>query len=496
MFKKIMRSKDLTEQQYIRANRTLALTIIIELVLFLVIEFNTQEETVGSVIPFAVRIILYLVVFVAAAIYAKLNLTNKKAMLIMAICYALGYGLLIWTHKPICMSLVFPTILVMMVYLNGKLIVFGCAVTFIFCLMRSLYFQFVGAQELFSEGNIIMMGIMICILVGLKAIYYLIQFSLEDKEIIEEKSVQQAKVASKVAEIVDLIDNDFAKVTETLSTVHCNMEDIDNVSLGIATKTNTSESEINSQVELTSQIQERLDSTTQTVVNAKETADTLNKAIINGKAISDQLEEQSQIVDENTERISDTIEKLVTNVAGVSSITDTILGISSQTNLLALNASIEAARAGEAGKGFAVVAEEIRQLADETKRCTEQITSIIGELKNVTDETKKGIVISSESIATQREKVKEVSDSFSIVEECISSVITGMSTVSDQVVEVSSANSTIVDKAANLSQISSEISSDMVDNREKVDSMNESLDMFSAVISNTSTKLSELKELV
>ena len=71
--------------------------------------------------------------------------------------------------------------------------------------------------------------------------------------------------------------------------------------------------------------------------------------------------------------VGDVIRQLGSRISAIDNILNVIDDVAEQTNLLALNATIEAARAGEAGKGFAVVANEVKELAQETAKATEDI---------------------------------------------------------------------------------------------------------------------------
>ncbi|MBJ3775283.1 methyl-accepting chemotaxis protein [Acuticoccus mangrovi] len=82
---------------------------------------------------------------------------------------------------------------------------------------------------------------------------------------------------------------------------------------------------------------------------------------------------------------------LQTRSEQIHEVIDLINGIAGQINLLALNATIESARAGEAGKGFAVVAQQVKQLADQTGKATEDISRVIGQVSGDVSEVVQAI---------------------------------------------------------------------------------------------------------
>jgi len=488
-----LKRKALTPEQYKRANIVMANSITLVYVIFIVLNFLSDLMLSKKFIFMGIYIAWYLMSAIVVSKYVE----TRKAMIALSIGFLMSYCLLVMTAPTASIMLVFPVLISYAVYLNEVLMVWGALGSFVLIMIKSTIIRFTVETELsaadFTIINIALLGVLICIVGGLGAIKLLVKFSEEETKSVKELLDNQKEVAENISIVVNEVANDFNDVLKELDEIN---ETVDKGTDATASIAKASEESAHSTVEqsnMTNEIQRRLEKTNGIASDAKRTSDELKEVVVQGKLQSDELENQSNIVDEYTVKISDTITELIKNVGEVSQITDTILNVSTQTNLLALNASIEAARAGEAGKGFAVVAEEIRKLAEETKESTESITAIMNKLTDVTKRAKVALDGSVESIIVQREKVKNVNESFALVDSGIGQLSDGVDMMNHQVEAVLEANNKIVSSIETLATISSEISGNASHAADGMSSLKDSMDMFTEVIKNTSSRLEELK---
>ncbi|KAF0225210.1 MAG: methyl-accepting chemotaxis [Rhodospirillaceae bacterium] len=230
----------------------------------------------------------------------------------------------------------------------------------------------------------------------------------------------------------------------------------------------------------------------QTHRQAASVASASEEASANVQTVASATEELSSSISEITARVEDSahvssnaveeaarVNRMVQGLAGavskIGEVVSLINNIAAQTNLLALNATIEAARAGEAGKGFAVVAGEVKNLANQTGRATDEISSQISAVQHATREAVSGIEGISGTIARiseistaiataveeQSAATSEISRSVQQASEGTRQVTVNIAGVTLASTEAGAASHQVLDAATNLSQQSERLKTDV-----------------------------------
>ena len=168
------------------------------------------------------------------------------------------------------------------------------------------------------------------------------------------------------------------------------------------------------------------------------------------------LRDKSKENYDTAEKIFSVIEKLTNSTKDIGNFVESIESIAEQTNLLALNAAIEAARAGEAGKGFAVVAEEVRKLADQSRKSTEEINMLMKSIQEESVMAIESMEVMKKVSSDQNTAVNETDSSFSDIANAINSIVLKINDVNQAITKMQNDKTEVINAIENISAISEE----------------------------------------
>ncbi|WP_432402543.1 methyl-accepting chemotaxis protein [Wukongibacter sp. M2B1] len=264
------------------------------------------------------------------------------------------------------------------------------------------------------------------------------------------------KLIGKIDDVASSVTKSVEFLSKTTEETEISINEVAKSVTSVASAASDQAKEAETGLKASTNLSKELDIMANYIEESKNSSNTIYEANSMGLKAIESLSEKSEETDRIYSEIGEVIFNLNQKAHTIEEIVDTIMAISEQTNLLALNAAIEAARAGDAGKGFAVVAEEVRKLAENTAKSSNDVQDILSVIRKDINEAQDKMTYSETVISQQNSAVKNTMSTFDNILKETNNIVNQTNNISSSLKNVIESREQLMVVIENVSAISEE----------------------------------------